>query len=81
MLGRGVLPQKALESMLKTAAFPQNLEKDVGLRFGEPSDAVVMLLAVIPGWNQCQSWGFSASSSFFGCFWGGTSQQHVSALV
>lgn len=67
--------------MLKTAAFPQNLEKDVGLRFGEPSDAVVMPLAVIPGWNQCQSWGFSASLSSFGCFGGGTSQQHVSALV
>lgn len=81
MLGRGALPQKALESMLKTAAFPQNLEKDVGLRFGELSDAVVIPLAVIPGWNLCQSWGFSASSSSFGCFGGGASQQYVSALV
>lgn len=56
MLGRGALPQKALESMLKTAAFPQNLEKDVNLRFGKLSDAVVMQLAVILNWNLCQSW-------------------------
>lgn len=44
VLGRGALPQKALESVLKTAAFPQNLETGVSLRFREPSDAVVMQL-------------------------------------
>lgn len=81
MLGRGALPQKALESTLKTAAFPKNLEEDVSLRFGELGDAVVMQPAAILGWNLCQSWGFSASSSCFGCCWGGKSQQHMSALV
>lgn len=34
VLGRRALPQKALESVLKTAAFPKNLEKDANLRFG-----------------------------------------------
>lgn len=44
VLGRGALPQKALESVLKTAAFPPNLETGVSLRFREPSDAVGMQL-------------------------------------